>query len=215
MVADEPLARQLRAYAASGGFGGSDVEPTIVAVVPADKVDGLLAAKHRGGPRFDGVLAMPQSPAVILAQLSVILYAHRANRSRYESAMEELMLNRRMFRSVTSGISIASATEPDMPLIYVTPAFEVMTGYTSDDMQNRNCRFLQRGDRDQPGLTLVREAIAEKRETTAILERAFLVTITDREGTLTHFVGIQNDVSARFAFEEALRESEKLAASRH
>ncbi len=223
IVADEPLARRLREYAVAGGFGGSGFDPAIVAVVPPNAADGLPLVKDSGGPLFDGVLTLPQPPSIILAQLSVILYAHRANRSRYESAMEELMLNRRIFRSVTSGISIASALEPDMPLIYVNPAFEVMTGYTFEEVRNNNCRFLQKGDQDQPGLTLVREALKEKRETVAILRNykkdgtpfwneLSLSPITDREGRLTHFVGIQNDVSARVAFEEALRESEKLAA---
>ena len=37
--------------------------------------------------------------------------------------------------------------------------------------------------------------------------------ISDRIGKLTHYVGIQNDVTKRVAFEEALRESGKLAAT--
>lgn len=36
--------------------------------------------------------------------------------------------------------------------------------------------------------------------------------IRNREGGLTHFVGIQNDVTARMEFEAALRQSEKVAA---
>ncbi len=39
-----------------------------------------------------------------------------------------------------------------------------------------------------------------------------LSPIFNREGELTHFVGIQQDVTARVEFEAALRESEKLAA---
>jgi two-component system sporulation sensor kinase C len=39
-----------------------------------------------------------------------------------------------------------------------------------------------------------------------------LSPIRNREGRLTHFVGIQTDVTARVEFEAALRESEKLAA---
>jgi Beta-galactosidase/His Kinase A (phospho-acceptor) domain/PAS domain len=40
-----------------------------------------------------------------------------------------------------------------------------------------------------------------------------LSPIRDRHGEVTHWVGIQNDVSVRVTVEEALRESEKLAAS--
>jgi PAS domain S-box-containing protein len=168
-------------------------------------------------------VALPQPPALLLAHLSVILYAHRAYVQRYESALEELHLNRRIFRSVTSGISVADALEPDFPLVYVNPAFEVMTGYSLEEVVGRNCRFLQGEDRDQPGLAVIRQALRERRETTAVLRNyrkdgsAFwnelaLSPIRDRYGVVTHFVGIQNDVTARIAFEDALRESEKLAA---
>ena len=78
-------------------------------------------------------------------------------------------------------------------------------------------------EHDQPGLTLIREALKGRRETVAIIRNyrkdgspfwneLSLSPIADREGNVTHFVGIQNDVTARVAFEEALRDSEKLAA---
>jgi PAS domain S-box-containing protein len=132
-------------------------------------------------------------------------------------------LNRRIFRSVTNGISVANATLPNMPLTYVNPAFEVMTGYSLEEVVGKNCRFLQGGERDQPGLTMIREAIAQKREVTAIIRNfrkdgsffwneLSLSPIRNRSGEVTHFVGIQTDVTARVEFEAALRESEKLAA---
>ena len=171
----------------------------------------------------DGELHLPLEPAALVAQLSLILYAHRAFARRYHSALEELHLNRRIFRSVTSGISVANARVADMPLVYVNPAFEVMTGYSLEEVQGRNCRFLQGEDHDQPGLTLLRKAIREQGEVVAVLKNyrkdgsAFwnelsLSPIRNREGELTHFVGIQTDVTARVEFEAALRESEKLAA---
>ena len=137
--------------------------------------------------------------------------------------MEELRLNRNIFKSVTSGISIANAQLPDMPLTYVNPAFEVMTGYSIEEVEGRNCRFLQMDHTNQPGLTLIREALAAKREATAVIQNyrkdgsAFwnellLSPIYNRDGELTHFVGIQHDVTERIEFENALRESEKLAA---
>ena len=56
--------------------------------------------------------------------------------------MEELHVNRQIFHSVTNGISVANATLPDMPLTYVNPAFEVMTGYSLEEVVGKNCRFL-------------------------------------------------------------------------
>jgi two-component system, sporulation sensor kinase C len=172
---------------------------------------------------FDAVLAIPSSPSDLGARLSVVLYSHRALAQRYQSALEELSLNRNIFRSVSNGISVSNAQLPDMPLMYVNPSFELMTGYSLDEVEGRNCRFLQQEDRDQPGLTLVREALVQRRQTTAVLRNyrkdgtcfwneLTLSPIFNRDGVLTHFVGIQMDVSERVNMESALRESEKLAA---
>jgi len=223
LVADEAVARSFALATGPFDYHRDGLPIALVAVTPALSADGVPMPKREHHHPFDGMLAMPQQPAQLLAQLSVILYAHRAHVLRYESALEELNLNRRIFRSVTSGISVADATRPDCPLVYVNPAFEVMTGYSLEEVEGKNCRFLQRDDRDQPGLTEIRAALRDRREVVAVVRNyrkdgtAFwnelsLSPIRDRTGTVTHFVGIQNDVSARIAFEDALRESEKLAA---
>ena len=223
LLADEPVARRFAEWVEESGNRIESLQFALVAIVASMAPDGTLLAKRDSEQPFDGLLTLPQAPAIALAQLSVILYAHRAYVRRYESAIEELNLNRRIFSSVTSGISVADATQPDFPLSYVNPAFEVMTGYSLEEIQGKNCRFLQGDDHNQPGLTLIREALQGKRETVAIIcnyrkdgsqfwNELSLSPIRDRTGEVTHFVGIQNDVSARIAFEDALRESEKLAA---
>ena len=196
-----------------------DVNPLVIVLGAGDNVDQLLLERKPS----DGIIELPQEPAQLLAQLSVVLYARRAFALRYQSALEELHLNRRIFRSVTSGISVASATAEDLPLTYVNPAFEVMTGYSLESVQGKNCRFLQGDDRDQSALTVLREAIVNQRQVTVVLRNyrkdgscfwneLSMAPIRNREGKVTHFVGIQNDVTARVEFEAALRESEKLAA---
>lgn len=223
LLADEPLAHEVAARMRPLDNLREGLQLALVAVTPALSPDGTLLPKRETEQPFQGILALPQQPALVLAHLSVILYAHRAYVQRYESALEELHLNRRIFRSVTSGISVADAISPDFPLVYVNPAFEVMTGYSLEEVEGKNCRFLQRDDRDQVGLAKIRQALRERRETTAVLRNyrkdgsefwneLALSPIRDRYGVVTHFVGIQNDVTARIAFEDALRESEKLAA---
>ena len=221
VIADESHARALRSTLRRREETAEQVHPALIAIRQRD--DHFAQDPEDSANIFEGVLTLPQEPALLLAQLSVILFAHRAYIRRFRTAMEELQLNRRIFRSVTSGISIASATGPDMPLVYVNPAFEVMTGYSFEEVEGKNCRFLQRDERDQPGLTLVREAINGRREIVAILRNyrkdgsffwneLSLSPIKNREGKVTHFVGIQMDVTSRVEFESALRESEKLAA---
>ena len=220
LIADEPAARRLRERLLPSQHD-EVVNPALIAVVGRDAPPVL--AGHGADSAFEGVLVLPQDPAPIVAQLGLILYSHRAFARRYQSALEELHLNRRIFRSVTNGISVANAMLPDMPLVYVNPAFEAMTGYSLEESVGKNCRFLQNGDHDQPGLTLVREALTAQREVTAVIKNfrkdgsgfwneLSLSPIFNRDGQLTHFVGIQTDVTARVEFEAALRESEKLAA---
>ncbi len=218
---DEDVARDLRSVIQEAQrIAGAEIKPTLIAVVPAPYTP---CSDRAESSDFDAVLAMPETPARLSTQRSVALYSHRAFAFRYQSALEELTLNRNIFKSVSNGISVANAPLPDMPLMYVNPAFEVMTGYSLEDVIGTNCRFLQGNERNQPGLTLVREALEQERETVAVLRNfrkdgsAFwnelsLSPIRNADGELTHFVGIQMDVTERVEFESALRESEKLAA---
>jgi PAS domain S-box-containing protein len=227
IVAEEALAREIRRSLLSRDEGVHGEAGVIAPAVIAVRYPGFEPEEHAAGnsvdASFEGILKLPMQPGPVAAQRSLILYAHRAFARRYQSALEELHLNRRIFRSVTSGISVANAQMDDLPLMYVNPAFEVMTGYSLEEVQGRNCRFLQGSERNQPGLTLIREALRDQREVTAIIKNfrkdgtsfwneLSLSPIRNRDGEVTHFVGIQTDVTARMEFEAALRESEKLAA---
>ncbi len=194
--------------------------PAILLITGTDTLD---FDKENNEP-FDGVMPLPQSPATVASSLSIALYAHRAFARRFETALEELHMNRQIFHSVTNGISVANATLPDMPLTYVNPAFEVMTGYSLEDVMGKNCRFLQHGETEQPGLVLIREAIRDGREVVATIRNyrrdgkpfwneLTLSPIRDREGRVVQIVGIQADVTERVEIEIALRESEKLAVA--
>ena len=59
------------------------------------------------------------------------------------------------------GITISDNLVHDNPLIFVNPAFERMTGYSSEKIMNLNCRYLQNNDRDQAELKIVKRAIIE------------------------------------------------------
>jgi len=220
VIADESEARRIRRLIAAPDSHATIVNPGIVAVAP---LGGFGAGVERPEPEFDGVLCLPQEPAQIATQLGIILYSHRAFALKYQSTLEELQLNRSIFRSVTSGISVANAQLSDLPLVYVNPAFEAMTGYSLEEVIGKNCRFLQNDDHNQAGLIQIREAVKARREVSATIKNyrkdgscfwneLSLSPIFNRDGELTHFVGIQTDVTARVEFELALRESEKLAA---
>jgi len=125
----------------------------------------------------------------------------------------------RALEAEPTGILITDATLPDMPIIYANPAFERITGYRRQDVLGRNCRFLQGTDRHQSPLAEVRAAINLGRETRVVLRNyrkngalfwneLTIAPVRDADGRLTHFIGIQQDVTERIAAEHALRESQ-------
>lgn len=220
VIADLDVADAILERLSNSREGDDPYRPAVIAILPP----GTDMKHHDGLKSYDGILPMPQLPDTLSAQLSVALYSHRAFARRYENQLEELHLSRQIFGSVASGISVANATKEDLPLVYVNPAFEALTGYTLEDCRGKNCRFLQRDDRNQPGLTLLREAIRDGSNTVAILRNykkdgtpfwneLSLSPIRSKEGEVTHFIGIQEDVTERVEFEQALRESEKLAVT--
>ena len=115
---------------------------------------------------------------------------------------------------VAAGLSftISDPRLPDNPLVFVNPAFERTTGYSREEVQGRNCRFLQGPDTDPEAVQAVRDALAAREHRTITLlnyrkdgsafwNELALSPVFDASGELTHFVGIQSDVTARVAVE--------------
>jgi PAS domain S-box-containing protein len=120
----------------------------------------------------------------------------------------------------SNGIVITDPKLADNPIVYVNPAFEKISGYGTDEVMGRNCRFLQADDRDQPALDELRVALREERECRVVLRNyrkdgmpfwneLYVSPVHDEEGRLTNFVGVQNDITERRRIEEVLRESEE------
>ncbi len=119
------------------------------------------------------------------------------------------------------GITIADARLPDRPLIYVNEGFERMTGYAIADVLGRNCRFLQGPDTDPDAVAEIRAAVAEQRECiveilnyrrdgTAFWNRLSITPVRNDLGEVTHFIGIQSDVSVRREAEHGLRRAKEV-----
>jgi PAS domain S-box-containing protein len=114
--------------------------------------------------------------------------------------MEE---NRRQWQAMNAGVVVSDALAPDMPVVYVNPVFEAMSGYAMADMVGRNCRHLQGTDTDQPGIADIKKAISQQTNGYAVLRNyrkdgslfineLFISPIKDASGKVTHFMGVQH-----------------------
>lgn len=127
-----------------------------------------------------------------------------------------ILLKDRALSASSEGVTIADARLPDRPLIYVNAGFERLTGYSRNEVLGRNCRFLQGAGTDADTVTEIRSAIQAGRDCTLEIlnyrkngepfwNRLAITPVRDEEGEVTHFIGIQSDVSARRRAEEDLR----------
>jgi PAS domain S-box-containing protein len=125
------------------------------------------------------------------------------------------LLTRAMDASV-SGIIITDNLEPDNPIIYCNSAFEKISGYTRTEIIGHNCRFLQREDRSQKERAVIREAVAKGEGCTVEIRNyrkngdlfwneLYISPVTDVNGQVTHFIGVQHDVSLRKKAEQDLK----------
>eukprot|EP00891_Asterochloris_glomerata_P008558 jgi/Astpho2/8558/Aster-05592 len=121
-------------------------------------------------------------------------------------AYELLQLKDRAMDSVKEGITIADCTLPDMPLIYANRSFSSITGYATADVMGRNCRFLQGEATEesevdqmryamQAGQPCVVQLMNYKRNGDAFVNYLSMTPIHDKHGLLTHYVGIQSDIT--------------------
>src|SRR3712207_5024003 len=121
----------------------------------------------------------------------------------------------RAVESTRTGVLITDPNRPDNPIVYANPAFERIAGSSAEEVLGRNCRFLQRHDRDQPALEEVRAAIREGRGCRVVVrnyrkdgalfwQELSISPVRDDQGNITHFVGIQDDVTERKLAEERL-----------
>mmetsp|Transcript_29109 Transcript_29109/g.41179 ORF Transcript_29109/g.41179 Transcript_29109/m.41179 type:complete len:550 (+) Transcript_29109:180-1829(+) len=113
-----------------------------------------------------------------------------------------------LIESLTSGqqnFVLSDPRLPDNPIVYASPGFYDLTGYTQDQVLGRNCRFLQGPGTDPRAVDIIRKAIANGSDsTTCILNykadgtpfwnQFFVAALRDSDNCIVNYVGVQCEV---------------------
>ncbi len=135
-----------------------------------------------------------------------------------QQSTESLYLMERAINASSNGIIITDATEIDNPIIYVNAGFERITGYSKEEVIEQNCRFLQGPQTDSSQVERLRTALLQGRECRVVIQnyrqdgRLFwndlqVAPVFNDRGHLTHFIGIQNDITERYEAQEEVRQT--------
>jgi diguanylate cyclase (GGDEF)-like protein/PAS domain S-box-containing protein len=120
---------------------------------------------------------------------------------------EQLRLRERALHAASNGIVIARSDGADNPIEYVNPAFERISGYSAAELVGRDPRFMAAPGMDESEHAQLRAAIAAHRSVNVVLRNLRkdgelfwndlnITPVHDEHGTVTHFIGVVNDVTA-------------------
>ncbi|SFU26109.1 sensor domain-containing protein [Paraburkholderia aspalathi] len=126
-----------------------------------------------------------------------------------------LRLQSRALDASVNAILITAPSPAGNLIEYVNPAFMRITGYDPAEVIGHDCRVLQRDDRDQEGVALIRQALAANREVSAVVRnyrkdgalfwnQLFIAPVPNAEGVITHHIGVINDVTDLIRYQEQL-----------
>ncbi len=126
-----------------------------------------------------------------------------------------LRLQSRALDASVNAILITAPSPAGNLIEYVNPAFMRITGYDPAEVIGHDCRVLQRDDRDQEGVALIRQSLAANREVSAVVRnyrkdgalfwnQLFIAPVPNAEGVITHHIGVINDVTDLIRYQEQL-----------
>ncbi len=196
--------------------------PVVLLIPPAAE---QAAAALLGGPIVDYVLTT--SPQLWRLAHAVQVAAKTSQLAqRLRTAEAALTLRERAIAALSDGLVIADARLPDYPLIACNPAFLAMTGYTEQQVLGRNCRFLQGPDTNPNSVHELRTRLRAgeechvtllnyRRDGTPFWNELTLAPVRDAAGQLTHFVGIQRDLTKQLAARRVVEDALRVAEARY
>jgi PAS domain S-box-containing protein len=138
---------------------------------------------------------------------------------------EAHQLQGKAFDAFLQGVTITDPNRAGNPVVYANDGFTRLTGYTRQEILGRNCKVLQGKDTSPDAVAAIRDAVAAgrpclvevlnyRKDETPFWNALSIAPILE-DGRITHFVGVQTDITAFKQMEQQLRQSQKMEAIGH
>lgn len=152
------------------------------------------------------------------------IYGSIQDLTRERATEEQLRLMQCAIESSSNGIVISGLADTDYGIIYANNAFLNLTGYRLEEIRGQNCRILNKHDHNQAEIAQLRTALHEGCDAHVVLRNyrkdgslfwneIHISPIRNQNNVITHFVGVQKDVTERCEMQALLsRKEAKLRA---
>jgi len=134
-----------------------------------------------------------------------------------QHGIDQLLLFAGIVKEMPASLVVIDPNQTDHPIVFSNQECESVTGYSPPELLGQPLQIFQNGNDDQPALEILRNAIAQRRPCNVTLHsyrkdgtpfenELSLKPLFDAQHQVTHFVAIQQDITAH---EAAARISER------
>ena len=129
----------------------------------------------------------------------------------------------RLATAIEQAAEAIMITDARGAILYVNPAFEIVTGYSRSEALGLNPSMLKSGKQDEAfystlwatvssGNTWRGRLVNKKKDGTLFTEEATISPVRDAAGTTTSYVAVKRDVTASLALEAQFLQAQKMEA---
>lgn len=145
----------------------------------------------------------------------------KAIENQLKNRLTEIRLREKALSAVSQGVLICG---PDRLTSFVNEEFVRITGYTAQDILGQPCNILQGIDSAPETIIQIRQALEKhlpfhgeilnyRKDGSPFWNELSITPVFDESGSLSQFVGVQRDITARKNTEKALRASQVLIST--